>query len=69
MNLPHLFAPPPAGYASRRDFLRRVGGGFGMVALAGLMQQEKLLAGAAPNPLAPDRAISLPKRNPSSGCS
>jgi hypothetical protein len=42
--VPRLFAPPPAQYASRREFLTRVGGGFGMIALAGLLQQEKLLA-------------------------
>ena len=54
MELPKLFAPPPPIYASRRQFLRRVGGGFGMVALAGLLQSEKLLAQDAPaNPLAP----------------
>jgi hypothetical protein len=57
MNLPRLFAPPPDHYASRRDFLRQVGGGFGMIALAGLLQQERLLGQApirnAPNPLAP----------------
>jgi hypothetical protein len=57
MNHPKLFAPPPDMYASRRQFLQRVGGGFGMVALAGLLQQEKLLAQASAldvsNPLAP----------------
>ena len=55
MNLPKLFAPPPPHvYASRRAFLQRVGGGFGMVALAGLLQNEKLLGQApATNPLAP----------------
>jgi len=42
MDLPRLFAPPPALYSSRRDFLRKVGNGFGMVALAGLLNQEKL---------------------------
>jgi hypothetical protein len=58
MDLPRLFAPPPPAYPSRRDFLRRAGNGFGVVALAGLLQQERLLAPAAaavtgPNPLAP----------------
>ena len=43
MNLLKLFAPPPPHlYASRRQFLQRAGSGFGMVALAGLLQQEKL---------------------------
>ena len=53
MQLPRLFAPPPPFYSSRREFLRRVGGGFGMVALAGLLEGEKLLGQEAPaNPLA-----------------
>ena len=55
-DVPKLFAPPPPCYASRRDFLRRAGGGFGMLALAGLLQQERLLADGpalAANPLAP----------------
>jgi hypothetical protein len=57
MILPKLFAPPPHCYSSRRQFLQRAGGGFGMVALAGLLQQGKLLAQAPTvnprNPLAP----------------
>src|SRR5689334_6475300 len=63
MPLPHFFAPPSDAYASRREFLRRAGGGFGLVALAGLLQQEKLL-GEAPDPrhpLAP-RAGHLPAK-------
>ncbi len=54
---PHLFATP---VPSRRDFLRRTGGGFGLVALAGLMNEKGLLAAdsttqpsAILNPLAP----------------
>jgi hypothetical protein len=42
-----LFAPPPAFYPSRRDFLTRVGGGFGLMGLAGLLQQDAR-AGATP---------------------
>jgi hypothetical protein len=61
MNVPHHFAPPHPAFRSRRDFLRRAGGGFGMLALAGLLGQEGLLvssAGAAEDdrnlhPLAP----------------
>lgn len=56
-SLSHIFGDPHPSYASRRDFLRRVGSGFGLLGLAGLMDQE--LAGvsraAAPtkiNPLA-----------------
>ena len=32
-------------YSSRREFLQRAGGGFGLVGLAGLLQQSGLLAG------------------------
>jgi hypothetical protein len=58
MDTPSFFAPAHPGYGTRREFLRRVGNGFGMIALAGLLQEERLLAGApateAPrNPLAP----------------
>jgi hypothetical protein len=59
MNIPKLFAPPPPTYRSRREFLNRVGNGFGLLALAGLLDQEGLLgqatraAGPAANPLAP----------------
>jgi hypothetical protein len=55
MNTPNLFAPPHPRYSSRREFLRRAGNGFGLLALAGLLDQESLLAGPAesvPNPLA-----------------
>ena len=45
---------------SRRDFLRRAGGGFGMLALASLLERDGLLAALSPqpttrgtNPLAP----------------
>jgi hypothetical protein len=54
-DIPKLFAPPPPTYASRREFLRRAGCGFGTLALAGLLQQERLLADGptlAANPLA-----------------
>jgi hypothetical protein len=37
---------------SRREFLQKAGAGFGMVALADLLQQEKLLAEDPVNPLA-----------------
>jgi len=54
MNVPKLFAPPHPAYASRRQFLARAGGGFGLLALSGLLQQDGLLAAPAPlNPLAP----------------
>jgi hypothetical protein len=56
-NIPKLFAPLPGMYASRRDFLTRVGGGFGMIALAGLLEQEQARGNWSPptpaRPLAP----------------
>ena len=73
MNVPKLFAPPHPAYASRRQFLARAGGGFGLLALSGLLQQEGLLAAPEPvNPLAskephfPTRAKSVIWSN---GCS
>src|SRR5690349_18996949 len=61
MNIPKLFAPPHPLYRSRREFLQRAGNGCGLLALAGLLGQEGLLAPAAtadaqPNPLAPKRS-------------
>lgn len=57
MNVPKLFAPPPATFASRRDFLRRAGNGCGLLALSGLLEKQGLLgAEATPNPLAPKPA-------------
>src|SRR5437660_6867369 len=57
MSIPKLFAPPPPIYRSRREFLQRVGGGFGLLALAGLLDREGLFAAeAAVNPLAPKKS-------------
>lgn len=54
MNIPRLFAPPHPAYRSRREFLKGAGNGFGLLALAGLLEQQGLAAPAAPpNPLAP----------------
>src|SRR4051794_31449822 len=68
---PHLIASPSPVYASRRDFLRRTGSGFGMLALAGLLESAGLTPTAAAeragtaarplNPLAP-HAGSYPTR-------
>jgi hypothetical protein len=58
----HRFATPTSVYGSRRQFLQRVGNGFGLLALAGLLDQKGLLVNAAmaanslPNPLAPKRS-------------
>jgi hypothetical protein len=63
MNIPHYFGTPSSYFSSRRDFLRRAGGGFGTLALGGLLGQEGLLSGAAAasdlnalNPLAPKQS-------------
>src|SRR5438128_2167035 len=64
------FAAPSDAFATRRDFLRRAGNGFGSLALANLLAQEGGLVQAAPgspaiNPLAahsghfPPRAKSV----------
>src|SRR3954471_17252152 len=54
MSITNLFAPPCGDYKSRRDFLSRAGGGLGLLALAGLLEQDELRAGSeAANPLAP----------------
>src|SRR5215213_4636876 len=64
MTVPKIFAPLSPAFRTRRDFLRRAGGGAGLLALAGLLDSERLLgpstAGAAEataagplNPLAP----------------
>jgi hypothetical protein len=46
MSISHCFAPPHPVYHSRRQFLHRAGSGFGMLALAGLLDQKGLLAAA-----------------------
>ena len=58
MHLPHLIADPTTSGLSRRDFLHKAGGGCGLLALAGLLDQQGLLAKPqaeepAGNPLAP----------------
>ncbi len=59
MKLPRFFAPANPMYSSRRDFLSKVGNGFGLTALAGLLHQEGMASQTAappsrnPNPLAP----------------
>lgn len=53
---PHLHALPAPCFCSRRDFLRRTGQGFGVLALAGLLDKSGLLTGSAQdglNPMAP----------------
>ena len=61
-----LFASPARAFRTRREFLRQVGSGCGLLALASLMDADGLRA-AAPdttvglNPLAP-RQGTLPAR-------
>ena len=59
----HNFAEPAPCFCSRRDFLSRTGQGFGMLALAGLLEKSGLLPAAQAavpqaslNPLAPQVA-------------
>ena len=42
LNIPRLFASPgeSTAYRSRREFLARAGGGFGLLALADLLRAE-----------------------------
>jgi Protein of unknown function (DUF1501) len=59
-NIPRHFAPPPAAYATRRQFLARAGNGFGLLALGSLLADEGL-AGAAADPLAPQKSHFPPR--------
>jgi hypothetical protein len=52
MTLSSIFAAPHPHFRTRRHFLKQVGNGFGLLALAGLLEQEGLLAAPALNPLA-----------------
>jgi hypothetical protein len=56
-EIPAMRHPFFAESCSRRDWLRRVGGGFGILGLAGVLADEMARSGradgAAPNPLAP----------------
>jgi hypothetical protein len=56
---------PETTPTSRREFLRRAGGGFGMIALAALLADEGLLAADTPDratdPLAPRRPHHRPR--------
>jgi hypothetical protein len=44
MKVPDPSIFPHSAYPSRREFLQRAGNGFGLLALAGLLDQERLLA-------------------------
>ena len=52
MNLPHFIANPDPAFCSRRDFLRRTGSGFGMLALSAMLAETIQAATAPVNPLA-----------------
>src|ERR1041385_5748486 len=53
LDLPRLFASPEAAYRSRREFLARAGGGFGLLALADLLRAEEKSVAHSEDPLAP----------------
>jgi Protein of unknown function (DUF1501) len=54
----HLFASPHPAFADRRQFLRRTGSGFGMLALAALLDGQDLLS--RPSLAAPGRSAHNP---------
>ncbi|MFO0944417.1 MAG: DUF1501 domain-containing protein [Planctomycetota bacterium] len=58
MKIPSYFAPPSPVFPHRRAFLGQLGGGFGLLALAGLLDQQGLLAGTT------DSAAPLGSRKP-----
>src|SRR5262245_45110520 len=58
LRIPRLFASPEAAYRSRREFLVRAGGGFGLVALADMLRAEEPKPAS---PLAPKEAHFAPK--------
>ena len=66
MDTPSIFAPPHPQFPSRRDFLRRAGNGFGLLALSGMLDNLLVRPAAAstlapPNPLSP-RPSHFPAR-------
>ncbi len=64
MNPTHQHCGRFESFTSRRDFLKKAGAGFGMLALADLMGKNNLLAAAPPdafNPMAP-RAAHFPAK-------
>lgn len=52
LKVPRYFVSPLGAYSSRREFLRRAGGGLGLLALAELLQAEQ---SRSTNPLAPKK--------------
>ncbi|GIW84714.1 MAG: hypothetical protein KatS3mg107_0374 [Gemmataceae bacterium] len=52
LTVPRYFVSPLGAYSSRREFLRRAGGGFGLLALADLLHAEQA---RSVNPLAPKK--------------
>ncbi len=59
--MPNCHTPHHESASSRRDFLRRAGGGFGLVALASLLEQEAEAAEKIANPLTPRPPHFKPK--------
>src|SRR5438067_1513915 len=61
LKIPRLFASPEAAYRSRREFLARAGGGFGLLALADLLragEPEASATGAPPVAHAPGSPLN-----------
>ncbi len=53
MSFPRMFASPEYAYGSRREFFARAGGGFGMLALANLLQAAEPATDTSLSPLSP----------------
>ncbi len=62
MSIPQLIASPHAGYATRREFLQRTGQGCGVLALAGMLDQQGVLTTAARADVADRRLKPLAPR-------
>jgi hypothetical protein len=62
-GIPKLFAPSHPIYSSRREFLARAGGGFGLMALAGMLDAQERAAWTPPNPARP--LVPRPGHHPS----
>ena len=59
VDSPYHRQPPPGESTSRRDFLRRSGGGLGGIALATLLAEERAVGGVLHHPAKAKRVVQL----------